>query len=268
MKVVKQIISVKHVVIILALLFLPLLFFVPSGYAEITNLTKDTKLHPQGWMVGDQLKFKKETSVLTNELGEVISGILANDTFLRPSGWQRVFNDYSYISTYAGVDPFSSHYQHFFVGKAYNIAVSSYGHLLYKGGTQVVFNEYGEVISGTIAEDATIQLVKDKYGLLNFRADNILSFYESGVVKSGVLDEDTYLRPVGWKNNYLAGESAGFVKFTAKKKIEFNEYGEVIYGTLKEPLKWHSPDGSPIEFSANVTVIFDNTGAIAVKSAS
>ena len=39
----KQIISVKHVVIILALLFLPLFFFVPSGYAEITNLNKDTK---------------------------------------------------------------------------------------------------------------------------------------------------------------------------------------------------------------------------------
>ena len=66
----------------------------------------------------------------------------------------------------------------------------------------------------------------------------------------------------------MAEDSAGFVKFSAKKKIEFNEYGEVIAGTLKEPLKWHAPDGSTVEFSANTFVHFDEQGAVTEKSAS
>jgi len=263
----RQSMILKRIVITILLLFLPLLFVMPSGYAESKTLTKETKLHPQGWTVGDQLKFKKDTVVTTNELGEVISGILADNTFLRPIGWQQVLNDYYYASTYAGVDPFSNHYQHVFIGKAYNTAAPSHGHLLYKGGTQVTFNEYGEVVAGTIAEDATIQLVKDKYGLLNFKEDNGLAFYESGVVHYGVLDEDTNLRPIGWINNIIAEDSAGFVKFSAKKKIEFNEYGEVISGTLKEPLKWHSPDGLVVEFTANTVVNFDEQGAVSEKSA-
>ena len=268
MKLVRKAMMLKHIVITMLILSLPLVLIMPSGYAGTKTLIKDTKLHPQGWTVGDQLKFKKDTVVATNEVGEVVSGILAVDTFLRPLGSQQVLNDYSYVSTYAGVDPFFNHYQHFVVGKAYNTSVPSHGHLLYKGGTQVTFSEYGEVVAGTIAEDATIQLVKDKYGFLNFKEDNVLAFYDSGVIRSGVLDEDTNLRPVGWKNNIIPDDSAGFVKFSAKKKIEFNEYGEVIAGTVKEPLKWHAPDGSEIEFSANVTVIFDETGAIAEKSAS
>lgn len=259
--------SFRHMVITMFILSLPLAFIMPSGYAGSKTLTKETKLHPQGWTVGDQLKFKKDTVVTTNELGEVISGTLADNTFLRPLGWQQVLNDYYYSSTYAGIDPFFHHYQHFVVGKEYNTAVPSHGHLQYKGGTQVTFNESGEVISGTIAEDATIQLVKDKYGFLNFKEDNGLAFYESGAVHYGVLDEDTNLRPMGWRNNFMAEDSAGFVKFIAKKKIEFNEYGEVISGTIKEPLKWNSPDGSAVEFSANAAVHFAEQGAVSGKSA-
>lgn len=255
-------------IVTFVLLLFQLLFVMPSGYAGSKTLTKETKLHPQGWTVGDQLKFKKDSVVMTNDLGEVISGTLADDTFLRPLGWQLVLNDYYYVSTYAGVDPFSHHYQHFVVGKEYNTAVPSHGHLQYKGGTQVTFNEYGEVISGTIAEDATIQLVKDKYGFLNFKEDNVLAFYDSGVVRSGVLDEDTNLRPMGWRNNYVSEDTAGFVKFSAKKKIEFNEFGEVISGTLKEPLKWRYPDGASVELSANATVHFDEQGAVSEKSSS
>ena len=258
--------KISRQIVTFMLLLFQLLLFMPSGYAEGKTLTKETKLHPQGWTVGDQLKFKKDSVVMTNELGEVISGTLADDTFLRPLGWQLVLNVYYYVSTYAGVDPFSHHHQHFVVGKEYNTAVPSHGHLQYKGGTQVTFNEYGEVISGTIGEDATVQLVKDKYGFLNFKEDNILVFYDSGVVRSGVLEEDTNLRPVGWRKNYVGEDSAGFVKFSAKKKIEFNEYGEVMSGTLKEPLKWKSPDGVSVEFSANTIIHFDEQGAVAEKS--
>ena len=255
----------RQILIIGLFLFLPLLLIMPSAYAGTRTLIKDTTLSPQGWTVGEQLKFKKDSLVMTNEFGEVISGTLADNTYLRPIGWQQVLNDYHYVSTYAGVDPFYHHYQHFVVGKEYNTTIPLYGHLLYKGGTQVVFNEYGEVISGTIAEDATLQLVKNRYGFLNFKEDNILAFYDSGAIRSGVLDEDTSLRAVGWRNNYMKENSAGFVKFSAKKKIEFNEDGEVISGTLKEALKWHLSNGSVVEFSAGTVVHFDEQGTAVEK---
>jgi hypothetical protein len=40
------------------------------------------------------IEFKKRTPLTTNELGEVISGTLKDDTFLQPRGWERVINDY------------------------------------------------------------------------------------------------------------------------------------------------------------------------------
>ena len=44
-------------------------------------LDKNTELHPQGWSVGETIKFKKKTAVRLNDIGEVISGMLADDVF-------------------------------------------------------------------------------------------------------------------------------------------------------------------------------------------
>ena len=49
-------------------------------------LDKNIELHPQGWSVGETIKFKKKTAVRLNDIGEVISGTLADDTYLRPQG--------------------------------------------------------------------------------------------------------------------------------------------------------------------------------------
>ena len=56
----------------------------PGAWAETRMLAKDTELHPQGWTVGDFIQFKKDTAVTLNNLGEVVSGTLAKDTFLPP----------------------------------------------------------------------------------------------------------------------------------------------------------------------------------------
>lgn len=44
---------------------------------------------------------------MINDSGAVISGTLANDTFLRPQGWQRIINDYYFISAYTNGGNFS-----------------------------------------------------------------------------------------------------------------------------------------------------------------
>ncbi len=245
-------------------LTLALFLVVPCAQAEVKALSKDTKLHPQGWTVGDQLEFKKGTPVLTNGLGEVISGTLTKNAFLQPRGWERVINDYYFVSAYS--DTFYPRFRRaFFMDRRYNMAIPGYGHLLYKGGTPLTFSESGDILSGTIAKEATIRLQEGAYGFLTFKENTILSFYDSGAVRSGVLDEDTLLRPVGWKENFDTADSAGFVKFSAKKTIEFNEQGEVIAGTLKEKTKWRAA-GEPIELPANAQVRFDEQGAAVEKN--
>ena len=68
-----------------------------SSYISSRMLDKNTELHPQGWSVGETIKFKKKTAVRLNDIGEVISGTLADDTYLRPQGWQRIINDNYFV---------------------------------------------------------------------------------------------------------------------------------------------------------------------------
>ena len=91
-------------------LILCLVTFVSDVFAEPISkkLSKNEELYPQGWSVGDQVKFKKNTVVMINDSGAVISGTLANDTFLRPQGWQRIINDYYFISAYTNGGKFFS----------------------------------------------------------------------------------------------------------------------------------------------------------------
>lgn len=180
---------------ILGLLWLS--FIMPGALAQTRTLDKDTNLHPQGWTVGDFVDFKKGTIVTFNDFGEVISGTLASDTFLRPRGWQRLIDDYYYTTVNTNIGFF---YFHPFIDGEYDTAIPGYGHVLYKGGTSVTFSEKGDILAGTIAGRAKVCLVEGKYGFVTFRADSVLSFYESGEIMSGVLDDDTYLRPVGWRS--------------------------------------------------------------------
>ena len=253
----------KRLASALLVLVLSLWLVVPGAAAETKTLAKDTKLYPQGWSVGDRVEFKKGTVLTTNEVGEVISGTLKSDTFLQPRGWERVINDYYYVTAYTDSFLFFPRYHRIFPDRSYNIAIPGYGHLLYKGGNPVTFNLDGEVLSGTLADTATVRLVAGKYGFLTFRENTVLSFYESGAVKSGVLDTDTSLRPAGWQKNHAVNEETGFVKFSAKKAIVFNEAGEVTAGTLKETLQWRSAAGETAEFPAHTTVRFDEQGAVA-----
>ncbi|MDF2570866.1 MAG: hypothetical protein K0R55_2470 [Sporomusa sp.] len=234
----------------------------PGALAETKTLAKDTKLHPQGWSVGDFIKFRKNTTVSLNQFGEVVSGTLDKDTLLSPRGWDRVLNDYYSTTVHADISPyFHRFYYRPFISTDYNVVIPSYGHLLYKGGTVVTFSDQGDVISGTIADKATVRLIAGNYGFVTFKSDTTLAFYASGAVLSGVLDEDTYLRPIGWKNRLTGDDSAGFIKFNKEKTVTFNEAGEVVSGTVKDVTTLLAEDGTRKAFPAGSRVEFDAVGA-------
>lgn len=228
------------------------------------TLTKNEELYPQGWSVGDQIKFKKGTAASVNADGAVISGVLASDTYLRPQGWQRIINDYYFVSAYTDRTPFFPRYYRYWNNNStYNIALSSYGHIRYKGGTAVTFSEQGTVVNGTIADETTVGLGEGQYGFVAFKGGTILDFYDSGAVKMGTLAEDTKLRPVGWQNNAVDMENAGFVEFKAKSTVSLTPNGEVTNCTVKDALKWKN-NGIEIELPANTVISFTEQGAAAV----
>ena len=110
------------------IIFVMLLCFAVAGTslaATSRMLDKNTELHPQGWSVGETIKFKKNTAVRLNDNGEVISGTLAEDTELRPAFWQQNMAD----NTNAGFVEF-------------------------KKETCVYFDEAGNVTAGTLKKAA------------------------------------------------------------------------------------------------------------------
>lgn len=221
-------------------------------------LTKNEELYPQGWSVGAQVKFKKGTTVSLNEKGAVITGVLASDTYLRPQGWQRVINDYSLEASYAASNFFSPHWIH--GGTIYNMAVPSYGHIRYQDGTAVTFSEQGTVLSGTIVDETTVGIGEGQYGFVVFKKDSELHFYDNGAVKTGTLSENTKLHPVGWENNTVDMENAGFIEFKAKSVVNLTPTGEVISGTAKKALQWKN-EGAEIELPADTVINFTEKGA-------
>ncbi|MDT8901609.1 hypothetical protein [Anaeroselena agilis] len=219
------------------LLLLPL-----RAGAATAALTADTELHPVNWATGT-VKFKKNTEAVTNEYGEVVSGVLARDTGLRPAGWQRVMFDFTMESGYAPVTSSSSGGGFSFGGGSYSYAVSAEKHLLFKGGQAVTFNEQGEVVAGTLDKPAYIRLVEGKQGYVCYREDTALSFHANGVVAVGTLNFDTWLRPTGWQEILAANGGAGFLKFRKGTVISFSPEGLVTAGTLAAEAKLSAAGG-------------------------
>lgn len=242
-----------------------LLNFCSPTEASSKVLEKDTKMFVQGWSVGDEVKFKKDTAVTTNDLGEVAKGTLAEDAFLRPVGWQSLINDYYYVSAYTDVGAGFGRRWYPYFERRYNMALPAYGHLRYKSGTSVEFNELGEVLSGTISDQAVVQLQKGRYGFIGFKKDTELTFREDGSLAGGVLSDDTKLRPVGWRENDRQEDNAGYVEFKGKKEVSFNEQGEVLSGTLLKTLKWAGTAGTTVELKAGSKVEFSEAGVSVVK---
>lgn len=243
-----------------SLTFLSLLLCVQMASAETVLLEKSTAMVPQGWSVADDdLKFKKGTNAVLNDSGEVVEGVLTSDTYLRPTGWRNIINDYSYVETSNYFFP------RFFPSWSFTTGAPfpTYGHLRYKDGEKIVFAPDGTVLSGVIDESSTFNLVKDKYGFVTFKEDTRLTFDTDGNIISGVLDDDTYLRPIGYANNPNA--LAGFVEFKKGGSTTFTAEGLVASGELKNELIWKQPNGSVITLPVKKTISFAQDGTASIK---
>ncbi len=237
-----------------------LLVMANAALAKTITLDKDTKLIPQGWTVADDIKFKKNTNAILNANGELVKGTLASSTYLRPTGWRLLANNYLYVETAPDIFPprFFRPFPHH-----HGVVIPADGHVRYKTNTLVTFAEDGTVLSGTIDNDVVLQLSEKAYGFVRFKNDTLLSFFPNGRVKSGVLAENTKLRPVGWHNN-LADESSGFVEFKSGMRITFDIDGLVTQGSLTKKTLWHNADGSSQELEAKAPISFSTDRAVVI----
>lgn len=218
----------RTVLLLLILLLIPATLFA----SEIT-LKEDTEMHPQGWIAGS-LNFKGGTTVIINDFGEVISGIMSVNyqEQLEPAGKAVITN----ISVVGG----DIQRHHGKIGYRDSIA-------------PVVFNSRGQVINGALGADTLVWLCDKHLPGLLAKGGTILTFTDDGAVRSMTLARDTYLRPLEWK--VLNLPNAGFLKFKAQTVVVFTDRGEVKSGTLAESAKidgrTYSPE-SKITFSENV----------------
>lgn len=228
--------------------------------AESKIVGDETKFHPQGWSVGDEIALKKGTTVDLNEMGEVISGTLKEDEFLCPCGWKRVINDYYYVTGYLEDTPYWHRFHPAFWEGSYKMEIPGYHHLLFKSGTAITFSTKGDVLSGTLAGQAVLRLMDDQYGFITCKENTLLEFYDSGAIRSAILAEDTALRPLGWRKIVQDPAAAGFITFSANKTILFDENGYVTAATLKKPTNLLAANGKIQTFPANTAVHFTELG--------
>ncbi len=123
------------------------------------------------------------------------------------------------------------------------------------------FAANGTVLSGTIDEKVTIALQENKYGFVEFKSDTVLTFDDEGQIVAGTLADDTRLRPVGWKQGHTDAASAGFLMFKGNRAIEFDADGYVISDTLKEAAAWKNADGEAVALPPKARVRFSENGA-------
>lgn len=244
----------KKLKVFLVISLLCLGLFISTTEAKTVTLDKTKVLVPQGFsVVNDDLKFKKGTVVELNENNEVITGVLNRDIALRPTGWRNIINDYYEESNNSIFYP-----RIFHPFTSVSIPVPTYAHVRYKGNKPVTFAGDGTVLSGTIDEEVTVSVNKDKYGLVTFEDQYELGFYPDGSVKNGRLKDDTKLRPVGFKTGLAGDELAGFVEFVGDKEISFSKEGYVTAGVLKKSISWQQPEGNIVVLPAKTMIYFVN----------
>lgn len=247
---------------LLTVLLMTFLFFCHNSNVDAAQITKtldvDTRMTPRGTITTPQSNmptFKKGTTVILNEYGEIIEGTLASDKVFPCVGggpfYYTYFNEYKFI-------PFTPNRI-----------------LNFKGGTRVIFNDKEEVIKGTLADNAEIPITTGN----NIRVSKgEISFHNNGIPAIFILGSNTYLRPLGWQSNLSAGftnkangvefviNAAGFIEFKEGTQIELNDKGEVLKGTLNKDTSLFSPVGSVKAYEAGTTVEFDDKGIVVKAS--
>lgn len=191
------------------------LMLIPSLALCSTAMVADnaTDLQPQGWTSGT-LAFKSGSNVELNEKGEVVSGVLKYNEYLRS------------------------------VGIGYSMGSDTPARLYYKGNdATTIFDDHGRVISGTLAGHYNyIYLIPYYEPLVLFKTGTTILFDKNGNVLKGTLRDDTILRPTGLKS----------VKFKSGTEVIFGANAQVIKGTIANDLAVNGityPAGTTLQFS-------------------
>lgn len=236
----------KHLLlkVLTGTILMTFVFFVCISGANAAPITKtleaDTKLIPSGLLaIENPPTFKKGTTVILNENGEVIEGILAYDSLLSCVPLVYEDNGRVYFRPYKGC---------------------------FNRDTKIIFNSRGEVMKGTtyygIGNFAPyLNVPLNSSSVIRLKQSTEVSFHANGMMAYGTPDSDIYLKPVGWKQITDNG-MAGSVQFKGGRQIELNEKGEVVKGTLNKDTKLMSPLGILKFYVAGTTVEFDDNGAV------
>lgn len=244
-------------------LLIAFLFLGHSAAADAAKISKtlaeDVRITPPGVIVATTAqipKFKKGTTAVLTEYGEVLEGVLIEDIDLP---YETGAAQSSVKQTYTPV-PFYVY--------TYSTTTENNRVLSFKGGTKVIFNDKGEVIRGTVSNGSIVLNQTTRISV----SDGEVSFYKNGMVETCTLGSDTYLRPVGWQKvlteNYTNDTACpGFVEFKSGKPIVLNEKGEVVKGTLNKKTQLVVEEGLITKggmrtYEAGTAVEFDEKGFV------
>ncbi|MDR7867093.1 MAG: hypothetical protein RIN56_09735 [Sporomusaceae bacterium] len=230
-------------IIVMAFLFCPAL--AANAATTTKTLDENTRIMPPGFMAihaENVPEFKKGTTVVLNEYGEILEGTL---TYAR------------YLPCIGG--PFHYGYESWEVIEAVPKIIR------FNNDSRVYFNDKGEVVRGTISGyKLAAPIGSTSFVILNDNSE--MSFYEDGKLATCTLGAKTYLRPIGWQQLRTgSGDKTtfpGFVEFAKATAISLNNKGEVIKGTLSQDTKLRSPTGNIRVYEAGSTVAFDSNGAV------
>lgn len=211
----------RILIVVMVLMLIPV-----TAFCSTTKvLDRETELRPQGWTAG-ALKFKQGSTVELNDRGQVITGVLKEDTYtLRPTG-------VAYVSLAMYVQP------------------PRYSWYIYFTGGPITFDERGWVLSGTISSDTDTYLIPNVDPLVRFKKKTIILFDRNRNVVRGTICDDTFLCPAGWEK--FLTNSSGILKFKAETEVVFGADAQVIKGTIADDLAVNGityPAGTTLQFS-------------------
>lgn len=150
------------------------------------------------------------------------------------------------------------------------------GAVVFKAGTDVILNDKGEVVSGTLKNNERLNIAGS--GLeaipsltispaavppnrLYFNNGTTITFNDYGAVIAGTLREDGFVS--------LSGNLNNFIKFKGGTVISFHPNNYVATGTIKSdtylrPVGWENKldDNGFIKYKAGTEITFNDKGEV------
>ncbi|HQE24300.1 MAG TPA: copper amine oxidase N-terminal domain-containing protein [Syntrophomonadaceae bacterium] len=205
--------------------------FHPNGLVEKGVLYQDTAL-PYNY--NQYLVFKKGSTVTFSSDGYVTKGIIRDNQYLpyREDKHLDVAPSQEVVFEKGLLKEATLLYDT-------KLEYRSDSELEFKAGTRVYFNDKGYVIRGTLTSGSKIKY--DPTWEVLIMGDKEVEFNSQGYIKSGYLAD------------YFSSDKAVYAEHT---KIEFDDNGKVLYGTLRDGVSLPLGNGYSVECKAGTEVFY------------